>query len=58
MLDGPECPICRGWNCTKESPHTAWILGTTPNALVRADRAAHAKFVAEREAREAAARVR
>ncbi len=34
-LDGHECPVCRGWNCTPASPHLAWIKGTTQNALVR-----------------------
>ncbi len=36
-LDGPECPICRGWNCTVQNPHAAWIKGTPQNTLIRAD---------------------
>ncbi len=34
-LEGPECPVCRGWNCTPESPHAAWVKGTPQNELVR-----------------------
>jgi hypothetical protein len=37
-LDGAECPVCRGWNCSKENPHFAWILGSPQNALIAKDR--------------------
>lgn len=50
-LDGAECPICSGWNCTPASPHLAWVKGTPQNALIVADRAAMAAFQAARAAK-------
>jgi hypothetical protein len=34
-LDGSECPVCRGWNCTQANPHLAWIRGTHQNVATR-----------------------
>ncbi len=51
-LDGDECPICRGWNCTRENPHFAWVLGAPANALARARRAETEAFRVRRDAGE------